>query len=102
MALIAPVAASKASVKMQAVVECTYHEFENGNKTFIVQPIGNGDFKKQLLNKGQRTLSALFERDASGDHVLINALAFLKANYPEAYKRAKLGIPSLIEQLKKA
>jgi len=101
MALIAPVAGKKAAVKVQATVECTYHEFENGNKTFIVQPIGNADFKKQFLNKGQRTISALFERDESGDHVLVNALAFLKAHYPESYRRAKAGIPSLIEQLKK-
>jgi len=92
--------AEKKSVS-KSRVQTRSHKFPNGTQTFIIEPVDNDDLKKQLLNKGFRTVAALFERDKDGDHVLANALTWLREVDNAAYQKAIAGIPSLIQQLRK-
>ncbi len=83
-----------------ARVQTRVTRYEKGGSSFIVEPVNNTDYKKQILNKGPKNVALLFELDSDGDHVLINALRYLKDNDPAAFAQAKASLATLVKQLR--
>lgn len=86
--------------KAQAIVQTRVQQYDKGS-SFIVEPIGGATIpKQQVVNKSYKNLAMLFEIDADGDHVLTNALAYIRDNDPELFRRCKENLITLITQVK--
>jgi hypothetical protein len=86
--------------KTQAIVQTRVQQYDKGS-SFIIEPIGGAATpKQQVVNKSYKNLAMLFEVDADGDHVLTNALSYIRDNDPQLFQRCKDNLITLITQVK--
>lgn len=84
----------------KATAQTSIQKYEKGGTSFIVEAIGNTNYKMQVINKGPKKLALLFGLDESGDHTLTNMLLYLREYDPPAFNAAMENMKVFLKQLK--
>lgn len=94
-------ASKTVTAKGKTLVQSRIQQYDKGS-SFIVEPYGEaGNPKRQVVNKSAKNLALLFELDEDGDHILANALKYIKETEPALFERARENLKVFANQVRK-